>query len=101
MPRRTEPVHRRYRAIMRAWSTDVGHNDIYHMIIRWMDEFKQSIEAKQEVKRFLRRARNDDELKDLVEDFIYGGGCEKIRKQFKQEAESKSESESGSDPDSE
>jgi hypothetical protein len=93
-------AHRQFRAIIKGWNTGVSSSDLYHMIISWMDGFKNEIDAKREVKRFMRRAEKGDSTNDLVEDFIYGAGCVNIRKQFELKSESVAESDADSDSES-
>lgn len=71
-----------YEKIMRAWSNNVGQNDIYHMILNWInayEEFIEDIEVSVLLQDMKERMENNDETNDIVEDFINGSKYNKIK----------------------
>ena len=68
--------------IFKSWINGLNHNDIYHMILYWIQEYiedVEDIEVKQIMKNIILRMEKNDETNDIVEDFIYGDLYKKIR----------------------
>ena len=71
-----------YNNILKAWNENVSSNDIYHMILEWVNTYRYEIYDKQLselLDDILTRMNNNDEINDIVEDFIYGRKYEYIR----------------------
>ena len=71
-----------YEKIMRAWSNNVGQNDIYHMILNWINAYEEiieDIEVSVLLQDMKERMENNDETNDIVEDFINGSKYNKIK----------------------
>ncbi len=75
-------IKKEFDAIWEAWNTNVSHNDIYHMILKWITTYKDCIQDQEVVESILRRMSDGDPTNEIVEDFIYGYYCAKIRRQF-------------------
>lgn len=74
-----------YFAIHEAWNSNGSMNDIYHMILDWMQRYSPNKiypETAEAVHDWLHRAERGDETNDLVEEFIYGEKYEIIRTCF-------------------
>ena len=71
-----------YNKIIKAWVNNISMSDIYHMILEWIEKNK-SIVTNQEIVAIMndieKRMENNDELNDIVEDFIYGVKYQKLR----------------------
>ena len=65
-------VNNDYKRILDAWDNNVGQNDIYHMILYWINSYKSEIKCVEEIDDILERMNSNDETNDIVEDFIYG-----------------------------
>lgn len=70
-----------YPAIVNAWYTGDSMNDIYHMILDFLEGIRDTADAsiQTEVNDWLMRAKRGDETNDLVEEFIYGESYHGIR----------------------
>jgi hypothetical protein len=68
-------------AIFSAWSDDIGHMDIFHMIVEWVAKHKSTIKSVPEIEDIEHRIVWS-EAKELVEDFIYGVCYERLRAEF-------------------
>lgn len=73
-------IRKDYNKIMQAWIDGKNHNDIYHMILRWIENQKYRDKDMEDI---YNRMRNGDETNDIVENFIYGSKYEKLRSKFK------------------
>ena len=75
-------VKEEYNKIIKAWINNVSMSDIYHMILEWIGKNK-SIATNEEIVTIMndieKRMENNDELNDIVEDFIYGVKYQKLR----------------------
>ena len=71
-----------FKLIMEAWENEHSFGDIYNMIIVWLETYYSLIKNKQVANALLERASTGDELKTIVEDFIYGDCCKLLRKEF-------------------
>jgi len=83
-----------YKKIMRAWSNNVGQNDIYHMILDWINTYKdfiEDIEVSVLLQDIKERMENNDETNDIVEDFINGSRYNKIKILMNYKFENKNE----------
>ena len=79
---REQTIFSAYQAIQEAWDNDVSMSDIYHMIVDWMETWQPEIrfpEVAELVEEYLQRCEDDDEMYDLVEEFIYGERYAPIR----------------------
>lgn len=75
-------IYQEYNNIIKAWDNNVSSNDIYHMILYWINTYKNEIKNEtvlELVDDILDRMNNKDETNDIVEDFIYGSKYEPIR----------------------
>jgi len=72
--------------IIKAWIKGYSHNDIYHMILAWIehntDELSVNINTKNTVNNIYNRMINNDNTQDIVDDFIYGKKYSKLREEF-------------------
>ncbi len=75
-------VKEEFDAIWKAWNTNVSHSDIYHMILKWITNFRDCIQDQVSVECILKRMAEDDPTNEIVEDFIYGYIYAKLRYQF-------------------
>ena len=64
-------------SIFDAWNTGASHPDIYQMIIKWTTENNKKIP-----KHLLPEIKDTDELKEIVEKFIFGVRYVPLRKYF-------------------
>jgi len=64
-------------SIFDAWNTGASHTDIYQMIIKWTTENNKKIP-----KDLLPEIKDTDELKEIVEQFIFGVRYVPLRKYF-------------------
>ncbi len=70
-------------AIVMAWEADVSYNEVYHMILDWLEEYLDTIKHKDLAKGILNRMYNpDEELNDIVEDFFVADEYEPLRNEF-------------------
>ena len=63
--------------IFNAWNTGVSYSDIYQMIIKWTTDNSKKIP-----KHLLPELKDTDELKEIVEQFIFGIRYVPLRKYF-------------------
>lgn len=78
-------ISKEYNNIFKSWKDNVSSSDIYHMILYWINTYKDEITDSyvlELLEDVLYRMNNDDETNDIVEDFIYGSKYESIRKYF-------------------
>jgi hypothetical protein len=78
-------ISKDYNNIFKSWKENVSSSDIYHMILYWINTYKDEITdpyVLELLEDVLYRMNNDDETNDIVEDFIYGSKYEVIRKYF-------------------
>lgn len=78
-------ISKEYNNIFKSWKENVSSSDIYHMILYWINTYKDEITDSyvlELLEDVLYRMNNDDETNDIVEDFIYGSKYESIRKYF-------------------
>lgn len=68
-------------AIFSAWNNEVGHADIFHMIVEWVAKHKSTIKSMADIEDIEHRIVWS-ESKELVEDFIYGTCYEGLRAEF-------------------
>ena len=71
-------MKKEYNEIFEAWNNGDSHNDIYHLILYWLKKYKNNIKDQEDVKDILHRMEFD-ELRDIVEDFIYGSKYKSLR----------------------
>lgn len=75
--------------IINVWIKGYSHNDIYHMILAWIEhninELSLNINTKDSINDIYKRMINNDSTQDIVEDFIYGEKYSKLRKEFNYE----------------
>jgi hypothetical protein len=71
-------MQKEYNEILDSWNKGDSHNDIYHLILYWLEKYKENIKAQEHVNNILERMEFD-ELHDIVEDFIYGSKYESLR----------------------
>ena len=71
-------IKKDYNEIFEAWKKGDSHNDIYHLILYWIQNYKNDIKAQEQIEEILERMEFD-ELHDIVEDFIYGSKYELLR----------------------
>jgi hypothetical protein len=73
--------------IIKAWIKGYSHNDIYHMILDWIEhniqELSLNINTKNSINDIYNRMINNDSTQDIVEDFVYGEKYSNLRKEFK------------------
>ena len=71
-------MQKEYNEIFDAWNKGDSHNDIYHLILYWLETYKIYIKEQEHVDDLLERM-NFDELRDIVEDFMYGSKYKSLR----------------------
>ena len=71
-----------FQSIMTSWMKDTDTNDIYHMILDFLNEHKTSILNRDLLEEILERMNSNDETKEIVEDFIYGDKYLNLRKEL-------------------
>jgi hypothetical protein len=71
-------IKKDYNEIFEAWNKGDSHNDIYHLILYWIQNYKNDIKAQEQIEEILERMEFD-ELHDIVEDFIYGSKYKILR----------------------
>lgn len=61
--------------IFEAWDNNASQNDIYHMILDWINNYEHGFSEKLKniSKNIRERMNNNDDTNDIVEDFIYSG----------------------------
>lgn len=72
-----------YNKIMQAWTDNIGQNDIYHMILDWMNKYEGVIEDDEVInllQNIRERMEQNDEINDIVEDFINGSKYNKKKR---------------------
>lgn len=72
-----------YMAILKAWDDGESYDDLYELIVDWIEEYKDNLkteEAKKEADELWERFESSDETKDIVEDFIHGDKYAEIRR---------------------
>jgi len=78
-------ISKEYNNIFKSWKENVSSSDIYHMILYWINTYKDEITdpyVLELLEDVLYRMNNNEETNDIVEDFIYGSKYESIRKYF-------------------
>lgn len=68
--------------IFEEWNNNTNTNDIYHMILAWINTYENSIvdnDVVELISDIKYRMETNDETSHIVEDFIYGNVYEKIR----------------------
>lgn len=63
--------------IIDSWNTGISHGDIYQIIIKWIQIYKKKIPSS-----LLPTIHPRDELKVIVEEFIYGPKYAPLRTYF-------------------
>ena len=74
-------IQKEFDGIFWLWNKGGSHSDIYHRIVCWLSKYFKEIQTIQEKHDLLQRTEYD-ELKEIVEDFIYGERYETLRKEF-------------------
>jgi len=74
-----EEAQKAYDLILSAWNENKSYSTIYHMIVEWVTTYKDILKSKEDVEDILERMNYDDELKEIVADFIYGKTYAAIR----------------------
>jgi hypothetical protein len=67
---------------MKCWIDGRSSTDIYHMILYFLNDYKDVIKTQRDVYDIYRRLSNNDETNDIVEDFIYGDRYKNLRNEF-------------------
>ena len=62
-----EEAHLSLLLIIDSWNTGISHGDMYQIIIKWIQIYKKKIPSS-----LLPTIHPRDELKVIVEEFIYG-----------------------------
>jgi hypothetical protein len=68
--------------IFKSWINGLNSNDIFYMILYWIQEHIEDVEdvdVKYNMKNIILRMETNDEINNIVEDFIYGDLYKKIR----------------------
>ena len=82
---RQQTIKSAYQDIQTAWDNNVSMSDMYHMIVDWMETWKPETRVPtiaKLVEEYLQRCEDDDEMYELVEEFIYGDRYAPIRNAF-------------------
>jgi hypothetical protein len=71
--------------IFEEWNNNSSQNDIYHLILDWINNYEDSFseELKKITKDIKKRMNDNDETNDIAEDFIYGKYSDKLKNIFK------------------
>lgn len=70
------------------WENGSNYNDIYHMILYWINNHMDHIKKYNNksyynsMKHILERIKNNDETNNIVEDFIYGNRYKELRELY-------------------
>ncbi len=83
-----DSVYSAYKAIHTAWDNNVSFGDMYDMIVDWIEDWSPELihpEVADLIEDYIGRCENDDEMHDLVEEFIYGEEYAPIREIFLRE----------------
>jgi hypothetical protein len=75
-----------YDNILIAWDENISSSDIYHMILNWINTYKNEIAVREvldSLEDILERMSNNYSTNDIVEDFIYGSKYETIKNYIK------------------
>ena len=71
-----------FHKIIQSWIDGRSSSDIYHMILYFLDNYKELIKTQKDVYDIYRRMSDNDETNDIVEDFIYGDRYKILRNEF-------------------
>jgi len=75
-----------FKNIFDAWDRNESHNDIYHLILNWINKHKnkyENMDLSPLFQNILNRMIEGDETNEIVEDFLFDSKYEAIRKKFK------------------
>ncbi len=61
-----------FERIFQAWDNNESSSDVYHLILYWINKYKDEIKTKKDIEDIYERMITDDSTNDIVEDFIYG-----------------------------
>lgn len=61
-----------FERIFQAWDNNESSSDVYHLILYWINKYKDEIKTKEDIEDIYERMITDDSTNDIVEDFIYG-----------------------------
>lgn len=61
-----------YAMLVKRWSEGESYPTMYHLILSWIEHYKDTIYEKKEMSDILKRMINGDEMKVIVEDVMYG-----------------------------
>ena len=78
-------IYESYQFIMRAWNDGASSSDIYHMMVDWVEDYKDKLKtdaAKKEAAELWDRFETNDSTNDIVEDFVYGDRYSGIRQEM-------------------
>ncbi len=80
-------VKNEFNKIIKAWIDEASHSDIYHMILKWIESNKDILydnnNVRDDIEDIYVRMNRDDDIRDIVEDFIYRERYSKLREEFK------------------
>jgi len=68
-----------FERIFEAWDNNESSSDIYHLILYWINKYKDEIKTKEDIEDIYERMNTNDSTNDIVEDFIYGEKYYKLR----------------------
>lgn len=74
-------IQTEFDAIFWLWNRGASHSSIYHRIVLWLSKYFKEIKTINQKHDLLQRTEYDG-INDIVEDFIYGGRYEILRKEF-------------------
>ena len=74
-------IQKEFDAIFWHWNKGASHSDIYHLIVLWLSKHFKDIKTIEEKHELYQRTEYG-ELKEIVEDFIYGDQYRNLRKEF-------------------
>ena len=82
---RQETITSAYQTIQIAWLNNVSMNDIYLMIVNWIEVWKPETRVPtiaKLIEEYLQRCEAGEDMYDLVEEFIYSQRYAPIRNIF-------------------
>ena len=73
--------------IFDAWDNNYYQNDIYHLILDWINNYEDSLsdKLKKIIKNIKQRMNDNEETNDIVEDFVYGKYSNELKNIFNED----------------
>ncbi len=75
-------IKKDYLKIIKLWGEGEKYYDLYHMIVYFIKGCKYYLDSKDDMNHIYNRMTGTDDIKDIVNDFIYGDIYLKLRKEI-------------------